>query len=560
MNSRDQIHDDHNDDDGGRDHIGDALTSAGRRLRAGAPDEASTRQALSRVTQRATTPPAPRRSPWPAFIGAGLIAAAIVGVIVVRSEQPESLAPVTSNPVVETDGTAPAPPTTSGPDATDPAATTGILPATGVDVEVVAGCITVTTAAGSATGCPGSNFEPGRADQPNERTFVADIDGPVLVTSSSADPLADLTATTDVGDFVAQCRWDDLAARIPAGSLIELVVCNETGVMGATLTSDPRADFTTSAFTLPTPELPDGTDLGAGTPIEGMPGALAFVTPVQDITTCSLLLLPDRSGWKESCGFDRGRASHAALVQFDPTDPTVYEIHVDGGDVITSAQALQQMAPSSGCTLDDANQLMRTLPSSSIVIGFGCAAFDGGDGPSGASGSLTIGSVLTQVGPPDGLIVLAERDDPSGVWTITDSGTGIDDAFSFPIVSVDTWTTWPVATAPTASNWWSDAVGSIEPQQEIAGVAGGVISVLDAADVDPEFPPNARLIADEPDDLPLIVAQIDVGGDDSVGGAVVYIWVEQLFDANGPIGWQPAHVLAGNICRRGIAEGTNLCL
>ena len=94
------------------------------------------------------------------------------------------------------------------------------------------GCITVTTAAGSATGCPEIDAE---LDHLEQRVFVADLDGPVLITSGSADPLVDLTATLDTADFASRCRWDDVAPRVPDGGLVELVVCNDTGVMALTM-------------------------------------------------------------------------------------------------------------------------------------------------------------------------------------------------------------------------------------------------------------------------------------------------------------------------------------
>jgi hypothetical protein len=422
----DQHHPDQNSPD---DPIEAALGDAGRRMRSQAPDEVASRQALARVNERAHAP-APRQRPWwPALVGAGLAAAAIVGVIAIRSDDRETLTPATE----PTSTSTPASISSIEPSATLAPATTGIGPG-GASLVVDGGCITVTTPAGSATGCPSQSTE---LDHLERRTFVADLDGPVVVTSASSDPLAGLTVTVEAGVFQAPCRWDDLAPRIPDGGLVEVVVCNDTGVMGMTTGRYPDERPGISYFTLPTPYLPEGADLGFGTPVPGLPHAVAFTTSVQDIVTCSLLLLPDRSGWKETCGEIHGLDLATALVQLDSADPTLHEITVDGTGLITSARALDAMAPSSGCSIESANDLARGVFTSSIVMGIGCI---------GDKASLTTGAILTQDGPPDGSIWLALRE--NGAWSITDSGTGIDNSFSFPIAPFDTWSTWPESTVP----------------------------------------------------------------------------------------------------------------
>jgi hypothetical protein len=232
----------------------------------------------------------------------------------------------------------------------------------------------------------------------------------VLVTSSSADPLIDLTATVDTGEFASRCRWDDLAPRVPDGGLVEVVVCNNAGVMGATTGRDSEQDWAISYFTLPTPYLPDGADLGPGSPIEGLPRALAFTAPVQDMVACSILLLPHRSGWKETCGEVHGLDVATALIQLDSSEPRLYETTIDDSGLITSARALDAMAPSSGCSVGSAIDLVQAVPVSSIVMGIGCIDDKAG---------LTTGSVLTQDGPPDGswhAIGLAELCRVGEVW------------------------------------------------------------------------------------------------------------------------------------------------
>ena len=519
------------------DPIDSALEAAGRRLRQQAPDEVAARQALTKVEQRAYAPPNQRRSWWPALVGAGLAGAAIVGVIALRVDDPATLTPTTSpertDPQIEPEPTNTVVPTATGP---------GPI---GSSLLVDGGCITVTTATGSATGCPQVGAE---LDHLEQRTFVADLDGPVVVTSGSADPLVDLTATVDTDRFASSCRWDDLAERIPDGGLFEVVVCNDTGVMGATTGRVDEQDRSISYFTVATPYLPDGADLGPGTPVDGLPRALAFTAATPDAATCSLLLVPDRSGWRDTCGFIHGLELATALVQGDPTAPLLYEISIDGTGLITSARALDAMAPSSGCSIGSANDLVRAMPASSIVMGIGCID---------DKASLTTGSVLTQQGPPDGSIWLALREDD--VWTIADRGTGIETQLSFPIAPLSTWSQWPESTVPGFRSYWWEPIVAIDTQPTIDAFAEELLATLGTLATDPEFPLNERLVAVLPDGLPLVVAQVDIGGDDSVAGAVIYVWLDEDFDDSGPIGWRSGEVLTGDVCARGDSAG-ELCI
>ncbi len=527
------------------DPMASELSGAGRRLHQQAPDEIAARQALARVQERAEATPASHRSWWPALIGAGLAAAAVVGVIAIRADDTTTIAPVQTNPDTE-----PAP--TLVTDTTDPtdaanATSTTSAPDNGASVSIDSGCITVTTAAGSATGCPQND---GQLDHLEGRRFVADLDGPVVVTSGTSDPLAGLTATIDDSEFVAACRWDEFAPRVPAGGLVEVVTCNDTGVMGLTTTPDQVADFGPSYFTLPTPYFPDGAELGLGTPVEGLPRALAFTAPMPDIVTCSILLPPDRSGWKEACGLDQGTAVRTALVELDepsPADSGVWQISVDDTGLIAAATALDTAAPSSGCSIDSTTDLLRLLPDSSVITGIGC--IDG-------RASIDSGSVLTQDGPPDGSIWLAERD-ANGPWVVTDTGTGLDDTFSFPIVPI---AQWPESTRARPSSYWSDPIVTIPAQPDVDTLASEVLATISTLNTDPEFALNERLVAVRPDGLPLIIVQVDLGGDDSVIGGVIYVWLDETFDDNGPTGWQAGDVLVGNVCGRGGSAGQDLCI
>ncbi len=538
MTDHDGRHDPHDPIDG-------ALGDAGKRLRQQGPDAVTSRQALARLTERAEAPTPGRRSWWPALIGAGLAAAAIVGVIAIRADDNET---PTLTPVTEPTSTStPVPSTSIEPSTTLVPSTTGPGP-TGASLRVDGGCISVTTAAGSATGCP---YNVVALDQLDQRTFVADLDGPVVITSGGADPVADLTVTADDGEFAARCRWNELAPRIPVGGIVEVVVCNDSGVMLATTGPSAEADWSYTHFTLPTPYLPDGADLGFGTTIDGLPGAITFTTTVDGSATCSILLVPDRSGWKESCGMVDGTEPRPALVTIDeisPADTGIWEITIDGGGLVTSALPVAEMAPSSGCAIDSAIDLIRLLPASSVVTGFGCIE---------DKASMTTGSVLTQNGPPDGSIWSAVRQD--GIWAINDSGTEIDSDFAFPIVPRETWVAWPPSTVPGFRSYWWEPIVAIPTQPTVDGVADELLATLAPLNTDPEFALNERLVAVEPDGLALIVSQVDLGGDDSVVGAVLYVWLEQVFDDSGPIGWRASEVLTGDVCGRGGPTEREIC-
>lgn len=537
-------HDDTNDP------VDATLRDAGQRLREHAPDPITSRQALARMHDQTVAPTPARRSWWPVLIGAGLAAAAVVGVIAIRADDTET---PTVTPVTEPTSTSTPIPATIIEPTTAPGPTTTGPGTGGASVLVDSGCITVTTSAGSATGCPLGDED---LDHLEQRVFVADLDGPVLITSGSADPLTDLTATVDTGNFASKCRWGDLAPRIPDGKLIELVVCNDTGVMGLKMPAGPFGDTKASYFTLPTQYLPDGADLGPGTPIEGLPRALAFTAPVQDITTCSILLLPDRTGWKEACGFIHGLELGTALALIDPraqseiaSPSTLYEISVDDQGLITSARALEAIAPSSGCSIDSATQLVQAVDTAGIAMGLGCI---------GDKAALTTGSVLTQAGSPDGSISTALRE--NGIWATTDSGTGIETSLSLPIVPFDIWSTWPESTHPGFQQYWWDAIVTIPTQPTVDAFADELLATLGTLATDPEFPLNERIVDLEPGELPLIVAQVDLGGDDSVAGALFYVWLNEQFDVSGPIGWRSTVVLVGDVCARGGSTGRDICV
>jgi hypothetical protein len=226
----------------------------------------------------------------------------------------------------------------------------------------------------------------------------------------------------------------------------------------------------------------------------------------------------------------------------------VVELSIDDTGLVTRATPLDRFSQANGCTVADARALLLMMPDSSIVNGLGCLDDEA---------SASTGPVLLQAGPSDGLLWSARRDPE---WIVTDQGTGLTDSIAFPIPQRTTWSAWPGDTSGRPSSSWSDAIAPIGVQSDLAALADAVLAAVRPLQFDPEFPLNERLVAVEPDGLPLIVVQVDIGGDDSVAGAVLFVWIEEAFDDDGPIGWRPSEVLVSDVCARGapIPEGA-LC-
>jgi hypothetical protein len=188
------------------------------------------------------------------------------------------------------------------------------------------------------------------------------------------------------------------------------------------------------------------------------------------------------------------------------------------------------------------------MPDSSIADGLGCLDDEA---------SASTGPVLLQTGPPDGSLWSAQGDPQ---WLITDRGTGLIDSFAFALPQRTTWSAWPGDTNGRPSSFWGEAIARVGVQPDLATLADALLAAARPLQFDPEFPLNERLVAVEPDGLPLIVVQVDIGGDDSVAGAVLFVWIEEVFDDAGPIGWRPAQVLVSSVCARGapVPEGA-LC-
>ncbi len=470
----------------------------------------------------ASSPIGKRRSWWPALIAIGLITAAIIGVIALNiGDDDNAIEPAQTNSTTPPDGTRAGTSTTT----TTPDSTTVALPEGVVSVQVDGQCLHVESDGATATGCVD------QLDALDTRTIVADLGEPYLIS------FADATAEPWFASEQERCRWDEVSTRIDAGAIVEIVVCDEAqeAVLASRLSPDPGVDATW--FTLASPLVPGGAELGTATPVDGLPGALTFAAPIEG-ATCTMLLVPDRSMWKETCGNPEVGTNPHALVGIDDE---LYEVTITTDGIIDAAARLDGMPASNGCSLESAQQLITLLPTTSIVGGIGCLDDEA---------SLTSGSVLLQSGPPDGSIWLAARD-ADGVWSITNYGTGIEDNYSFPIAAVDTWTAWPGDTTARPADDIQALVDSVGIQPDVTTLTDQLVTALGTLGPDPEFPPNPQVVVGEPDGLPLLVFQVDVGGDDSVAGQVVYVWITQAYGSDGPIGWQASRVLVSSICLRG---------
>jgi len=110
------------------------------------------------------------------------------------------------------------------------------------------------------------------------------------------------------------------------------------------------------------------------------------------------------------------------------------------------------------------------------------------------------------------------------------------------------------------SSYWWEPIVAIPTQPTVEALADELLATLGPLNPDPEWPMNERIVDVQPAGLPLIIAQVDLGGDDSVVGAVFYVWLDEVFDDDGPIGWRARYVLDGDVCGRGDSTGSDICI
>lgn len=463
------------------------------------------------------------RSWWPAAIAAGLLAATVVGVLVVTTGD-DSGESVTSAPPTAGVST-----TTEESTATTSSAPTPVDP----EVAIVGRCVEIRTGPEliGARGC----FDPDDTVGLAGRTLVAQLDRRYEVTldASGTPSLAPVDELS--------CRDQEVSSLLATGEIVEIVICNADAGLVTRLGDEPTQRAVWIA--LATDRSPVASDLGMPTRVDGLPDALAFVSPLSDAGSCSVVLPADRSTWKETC-----RDVGQPFTGVTNIGADVVELSIDRTGLVTTATSLERFSPANGCTVADARALLLLMPDSSIAGTLTCLD---------DRASASTGPVLLQVGPPDGSLWTAVRDPE---WLITERGTEVADSFAFPVPQRTTWSAWPGDTNGRPSRYWSDAIAPIAVQPDLATLADAVLAAVRPLQFDPEFPLNERLVAVEPDGLPLIVVQVDIGGDDSVAGAVLFVWIEETFDDDGPTGWRPAQVLVSDICARGTpAPDGGLC-
>jgi len=168
-----------------------------------------------------------------------------------------------------------------------------------------------------------------------------------------------------------------------------------------------------------------------------------------------------------------------------------------------------------------------------------------------------------QPGGVDGAIAILDRLS-DGSWDVVDLGTGIAEFLPFGLPTNATWTAWPGDTDPVPANETLRALIASDGVEitDLPTYADQLATRLENANAqDPEFPAEAHVVAIEPDGLPLVVVETSVGGDDSVSGQVVYVWLEETFDAAGRTGWAVEAAYVSQTCHRDVAVGEpTLCI
>ncbi len=557
------------------------LNDAGARLRAGAPDPIATRQALLAARERPPAPSTPRRNWWPTAIGIGLAGAAAIGVLAYNAGDPDdtieivpagpSTAPAPTVPVttIEPSVVEPEVPeqtlvplTTLGPEVSVPTVD-GVVTGDAAVVTTADGrCLELRFAAVSAVtaGCT-DGLDPARP------YFTASGGQVYVLTEAAREADGQRVVTADV--IAAD---DALLCGLPPSQLVGRVVytvsCNRGGdvpvALAARLPLEPDAPAT--YFTTPYEFAADGVEFGApaltneelglvvlrGTGSDTSPNIVCL--DVVDITST------DAGRWRETCRAATEAPPTGLITMFDDVVVQV-DVHADGE--VTLDVLDRWVPPSSGCSHATAKELMTTsLVDVSPTLIFG-ALRCGAD-----RAATTAGSVLFQPGPPDGLTTVHELAD--GAWVLRDSGTGIDEFPPHRNPSYATWSAWPGETAPYEPPYIAPADPSIptldigatltNPAPSVDALAAAIVEHIDGLAPDPEFPANARLVAVEPGGLPLIVAEADVGGDDSVRGEVVYVWFEPVFDQETITGYRIETTYVNQLCWRGGGPDSPLCV
>lgn len=454
------------------------------------------------LTQREEGPvPVTKRSWWPAAVGIGLGAAALVGLLAYRV--------VRDDPAAE-----PADATTTVPLTVPPAS---VVPddSSGSTVEPTSTDVTEVPTSSPTTG--GS----------------AEVGGNVCVSPLPVDERTTLESM-----------------KVPTGAQIDVVVCRDhaDGASGiyvvrpAEGSGDPTEYFASAS-----PFAPVGVPLTGPTAIEGVPGVEYFVGQIQDGVDCVLLVVSAANDWREMC-FQPGEGApgpiftviNGKMTEFDVTDPSAPTGHVLDG----------QVWGSSGCSYDDAESVIAAshgrLPMLALT-GVRCE---------GERSSLRAGSVLLQPGPVDGLIEIYER--AGTEWTLVDAGTGIEEFFPHDVPPFETWSTWPAATNPVISA--IDFGPTSEPATtDIDEMANRLLAEFTAS-VGGDRRAEGRVVDVIWRSEPLVVLDAEIVDDDSVSGQIAYVWLRADVAETGLTGFTVDTVYEAFRCGRGITSDGDLCI
>ncbi len=460
----------------------------------------------------------PKRTHWFLLAGVGLLTVLGVLLLAVVLGSDEK---VVDGPAA--DPTAPASTTDPGVTTTDTAPTTTAPPAT-------------TEPAASTTEPPASTAAP-------------------ATTEPAAPPPGDgCPPALQPGDELVACRPGPAGSDPPAA-----IVHRGAG--------DDAAWFTTmSPFTGVEHEL------GAPTAHANLGDVVTFTADVaipgagddEPELRCLLVVGADRAGWRESC-WTFGEPAPASLladvdgrlIQFDLDD----DGSVRGGHDLAGG-----VWPASGCDSTNAGEVASAVADSApwtMIGGLRCDGERTNLAPeSPATAVATVGGVFLQTGGPDGGIFVLDR--TAGAWTVTDFGTGLEET-AMPVPPFDRWTTWPGDTAPVGGPVDIPPLDD-PPTLDLDEMAARVVDhIVTTTPADDEFPVVAEVV-EVVDDLttfdPLLVVRATQGGDDSVGGGVLFAWLSPVFDTDSgtQAGWEVATAYRSLLCVRGVDVTGPLCV
>ncbi len=545
------------------------LSAAAKRLRDLAPDDHATRQALRSAGRAPSTEAGPaRRSWWPLAWAGGLTAAAVIGALVlIGGDTTDTLrevpadAPTTAPGLPEPAETMPTdtsvatevavePTPTDGPVATDPAATQpSDAQTTGDGLTVVtefrdADCFRLSLDAadrriGSAAGCvPADSFTP-------ERLFVTMLDQEIyridVVDGTENDDVPTLTIDSLPDWETSSCGIIDTARTLSSTDVVfEIVACDrrDPALPVAIVARIQQAVGEQPGYFATPGRIDSGpVTLTAPVAVDGVAGAHVLFGNPDGISRCALIVPAAQGTWSEVCWVGSPPTGQGLVL----LNEQVAEIDLSDEAAPTGRLLDERGVPPVGCGLDELRELMSIDEAASRAVVSGAICRN-------SNATLNIGSQLTGNGPPDGGFIEFSRPDGSGPWTSLGGGTAGEMVRSLAIPAFDVWSQWP---GQTRSSWftpdWADGVTA----PTAAGVGERVVEGLNAMS-SAEFPANAQVVA-EIDHL--VVVQEDVGGDDSIAGAVHYVHL--VDDGAGTLVVRDWFV--ASVCARGDGP-TELCV